>query len=163
MIRALIDGNVLDYLADNPDALVAVNAATLTGRLRLLGTQILRAELDAMKGKQHKLPRWRELTAVLDSLDLDPVPLAAFMLDYSALDGPDDLATDEQSDQHERMTRGQRNRAEDAMLAMTASAHDAVLITSDSDLFNHATEQNIPVANPPALAWLARGILADLP
>ena len=61
------------------------------------------------------------------------------------------------------MTRGQRNRAEDAMLAMTASAHDAVLITSDSDLFNHATEQNIPVANPPALAWLARGILADLP
>jgi hypothetical protein len=153
VIAALIDGNVLDYLADNPDALTAVRAALDAGTLRLIDTHILRDELDLMKVKQPA--RWAELDAVFGKLRFDSVTTAGFVLDQSRLDRAD-LMSDPDVDVYGELSKQNPGNARDALLALTARRDDALLVTADKDLIGQATKQNIPAVNPPALVWLAQ-------
>jgi rRNA-processing protein FCF1 len=153
VISALIDGNVLNYLDEHPAALTDIQAALDSGTLRLVGTHILRDQLNKTKGKQPE--KWARLTAVVDALQFDDVTTAGFVFDVSRFDQAD-LMSDDDAALYGTLTSSERNRAEDALLALTARRDRALLVTADKDLFRRATDQDIPVANAPALAWLAR-------
>jgi rRNA-processing protein FCF1 len=161
-ITVLPDGNVLNYLAEHPDALAAVRTANASGAVRILETVMLRKELKKMKRTPDGLAQWRELTALLDSLMLEPVKLATFTLDASLLDDPDEqLATDEQAALHDTLSTSNAGHAVDATIAQAAREHDALLVTKDQGMIGRATKLDVAAVNPPALAWLARK-LTDL-
>jgi rRNA-processing protein FCF1 len=153
VITALIDGNVLDYLADHPDALTAARAALDAGTIRLISTHILGDELDPMKpGKRE---RRQELDAVIEALNFETVTTAGFVLDRSRLDHADPMS-DPDVELYDALIKQNPRHAEDALLTLTARRDDTLLVTADKTLFGRATEQNIPVVNPPAFAWLAQ-------
>ena len=153
VISALIDVHVLDYLdehpAAGPDILTALNAGTL----ELVGTHILRDEVNAMKSRQPE--KWGRLSAIIDALDFDEVTTAGSVPNVSRLDQAD-LVSDDDADLYRTVTVGNPKHAKDALLALTARRDNALLVTTDKGLIGRATRQDLPVANPPALAWLAR-------
>jgi predicted nucleic acid-binding protein len=154
VISALIDVHVLDYLDEHPAARADILTALNAGTLGLVGTHILRDEANAMKSKQPE--KWRRLSAIIDALDFDEVTTAGFVLDDVSRFDQADLISDDDADLYRTVTVGNPKHAKDALLALTARRDNALLVTTDKGLIGRATRQDLPVANPPALAWLAR-------
>jgi predicted nucleic acid-binding protein len=81
------------------------------------------------------------------------VPTTGFVLDDSRADEADFFSEEVARRLDERLTTenpktGGWNHAEDALLALTAEAEGAVLVTRDRRLTNMATEQGIDVTTP---------------
>jgi hypothetical protein len=145
-IVAVLDGNVLDYLATAPDALAVVHAAQRDGRLRLLRTHLLGDELDGMQATEAaKLARLREVEV---SLIFDDVPTAGFVLDASRLDH---ASLSDDTAEYEALTKGNARHAEDALLALTAQYTGSVLVTDDKPMTGRARARAIHVMSSAAL------------
>lgn len=142
-VRALLDGHVLDLLADDAGALRVVTRALEEGHLELVQTYLLTDELDAMPDRA-KWARLRELRARLRG---DDVATAGFVLGVSRLDAAQLMGGDDVK-QYDRLTGGNVKHAEDALLALTARDKHAVLVTCDKRLTNRARGLGVNVCNP---------------
>jgi rRNA-processing protein FCF1 len=146
-IIALFDGNVLDWLIEQPADLATIRESLEDGRLQLIHTHLLLDEPDATPD----LEKRAKLAAVRDLLVGQYVPTTGFGFDDSRAD---EFFSEEVARRlDERLTTenpktGGRNHAEDALLALTAEAEGAVLVTRDRRLTNMATEQGIDVTTP---------------
>jgi rRNA-processing protein FCF1 len=144
VILAVLDGNVLDYLADHPDDVAVVEAARDSGRVKLLATHILRDELDAIESDGEK---WARLEAVRGRLGFEEVATRGFVLDVSWLDKAQ-LTSWPEVDEFAQLSVGNPKHAQDALLALTAKRDGAVLVTADKGLTGRARALGIEVLDP---------------
>jgi hypothetical protein len=148
-IIALFDGNVLDWLIEQPADLATIRESLEDGRLQLIHTHLLLDEPDATPD----LEKRAKLAAVRDLLVGQYVPTTGFVLDDSRADEAKLFSEEVARRLDERLTTenpktGGRNHEEDTLLALTAEAEGAVLVTRDRRLTNMATEQGIDVTTP---------------
>ena len=148
-IVALFDGNVLDWLIDQPADLATIRQSLEDGRLQLIHTHLLRDEPDATPDPEKRA----KLAAVRDLLVGQYVPTTGFVSDVSRADEAEFFSEEVARRFDERLTTenpntGGRDHTEDALLAMTAEAEGAVLVTDNPRLTNMATEQGIDVTTP---------------
>ena len=153
-LPALLDGNVLDYLLENPPALDRLRAARAAGSVILLATHVLPDELIAMTHDVAKAEKWEKLEAIRDELGFEMVPTTGFVLDVSRLD-EGILLSDEGAKTFRLLSvDNPKQHAEDALLALTANAHGAILVTEDQGLRGRARRQGIEVMG--AAAFIER-------
>lgn len=142
-LAVLLDSNVLDYLADNLYDLESVVRAKVEGRVRILATHILRDELNATSDPE----QWARLEAVRGRLAGEPVATTGVVLDVSRLD-ESTLFGWEDLDDYAELTADNPRHAKDALLALTARTHGAVLVTSDARLTKRARDRGVDVMAP---------------
>ena len=148
-ITALFDGNVLDWLVEQPADLTTIRDSLEDGRLQLIHTHLLLDEPDATPD----LEKRAKLGAVRDLLIGQYVPTTGIVFDVSRFDQMQFFSDEVARRFNERLTTedpktGGRKHAEDGLLALTAEAEGAVLVTLDLRLTNRATEQGIAVMTP---------------
>jgi hypothetical protein len=147
-IVALFDGNVLDWLIEQPADLATIRQSLEDGRLQLIHTHLLRAEPDATPDpeKRAKLAAVRDLLVGQDVATTGLAPDEADFFSEEVARRFDERLTTENP------STGGRDYAEDALLALTVAAEGAVLVTDNRRLTNMATEQGIEVTTPGELA-----------
>ena len=148
-IIALFDGNVLDWLVEQPGDLTTIRDSLEDGRLQLIHTHLLLDEPDATPD----LEKRAKLGAVRDLLVGPYVPTTGIVFDVSPFDEAKFFSAEVARRFNERLTTENpktsgRNHAPDALLALTAEAEGAVLVTRDERLTKMATEQGIDVTTP---------------
>jgi hypothetical protein len=148
LIKALFDGHVLDFLADDSEALRVVLDALDDGRLALVYTHVLQDELNAMPAE--KAEKWARLEALRSRLAGQHVT-TAFMAPGISKIGQARLASWDDMEIIQRLIVGNPKHMEDALLAMTARAENATLITCDRSFRNRAISEGIEAQSPVAL------------
>ena len=122
-LAVVLDGNVLDVLLADPSFLASLRAAQVSGRLVIEVPQVVRREAGLGEGAADRLRLASSLSPIARP---DPV----FVLDVTPLDTAP-LASVTQAAEYESLQRGRVRDSEDALLAMLARQHGAVLVTDD--------------------------------
>lgn len=124
MLRALLDCNAVDPIADQPGALDAVEAAIARGDLQLLITAAAFQEIAEARDVDRRV---RLLLAVHKA---DIVPDGAIVLDRTRIGL---MRFGDESD-YQHIRAGNDSHIEDALIAMGAKAEGAVLVTNEKRL-----------------------------
>jgi predicted nucleic acid-binding protein len=131
--RYLIDSNIYDKLADDPEALALVEDLARRGVIVLLSTHIQEDEVA-------RTPSSKRL-AKLISVPVKKVPTYGIVLDVSRLDE----ARFSEEEPFNALRGSNPDHAEDALIAATAEYEDATLVTEDRRLVGRARSQQIRV------------------
>lgn len=142
VLTALLDTHMFDWLLVRPWALDRVRRAQADGALRLLVTHVQRDELNAIKDAE----RWAALEALRGSLEAVPVPTTGLVLGVSRL-GEATLIDRADLGLWADLSKDNPKHAEDALLALTARQHEAVLVTEDKTFRARAATHGIRTAS----------------
>lgn len=148
MLRALLDSDAVDPIADLPGALEAVKRAIERGDLQLLIPE--RAFEQIGRAKEPRRQELIEAASVAEQV-LD----GAYSVERGRI-GVHRIASEAEAGYYQRV-RGESEKdkhAPDALIALTAQFEGAVLVTIDKRLFGRASTDRQPVINPYAMLAL---------
>lgn len=147
MLKALLDGNAVDPIAELPDAVEAVTAAIDRGDLQLLIPEMAFEEVGKASGSRREL--LLNAAAVAEQ-----VRDGAYSVGRGQI-GVHRVAGDAEASYYQRVRGASEmdNHAADALITLTAHIEGAVLVTFDKRLFKRAGNDQRPAMN--AFAMLA--------
>jgi rRNA-processing protein FCF1 len=148
LVKVLLDGNVIDFLADDLEARKIVEDALARGRLTLIQTHILRDELNQIPNAK-KRARLKPIRALLGG---ESVPTVGFVLGFSRL-GAAALADDETNETLGALMGDNPRQVADSLLITTAKANEAILVTNDRQARRRARRQGVDALSPEA--WMS--------
>lgn len=148
MLKALLDGNAVDPIAELPDAVEAVTAAIDRGELQLLIPEMAFEEVGNTRGSRREL--------LLNAATVaEHVRDGAYSVERGQV-GVHPIASDTEAGYYQRVRgAGKKDKhAPDALIALTAHIEGAVLVTFDERLFTKAGNDQRPAMNAFAMLVL---------
>jgi rRNA-processing protein FCF1 len=158
-VVAVLDNDAVAWLARQPSSSVALGAAVVDGRLRLLIPAAIKRQVEKTPDAQERARRL-EIVQIAETVSV-PAAIGSWVI------GTDHLGSAEDSVRHDRIRhKGSRKNANkshgdsvDALLVAAALDSSAAVVTLDgsggrSGLIQRAREEGCPVISP---AELLRG------